>query len=163
MDVVDGTCPCGSAQAYAKCCGPFLSGQGHPATAVALMRSRYTAYARRDAAYLLRTWHPNTRPAALDFSGDGTEWAGLAILRREAGGPEDAQGTVEFAAAYRQGGKLRQMRENSRFVKESGEWLYLDGDILPETKPGRNDALFKPGRNGPCPCGSGKKYKKCCG
>jgi SEC-C motif-containing protein len=151
---MDGLCPCGSAQAFADCCGPFLSGEAHPATAVALMRSRYTAYGRRDAAYLLRTWHLSTRPEALDFSQDDTVWVGLTIISQTGGGPDDEQGEVEFSAAYRQGGVLRRLRENSRFIKASGVWLYVDGAILPDAKPGRND---------PCPCGSGKKYKKCCG
>lgn len=146
-------CPCGSQQAYAKCCGPFLSGQVRPGTALALMRSRYTAYCLKDAAYLLETWHPSTRPAALGFAGDATEWAGLAILGCEAGLPGDGKGRVEFIARYRRDGQLGRLRENSRFVKEAGEWLYLDGIIQPESKPGRNDL---------CPCGSGKKYKKCC-
>jgi len=118
------------------------------------MRSRYTAYCLRDVAYLLKTWHPRSRPASLDFSGDGTEWSGLAILRQEDGGTADLIGLVEFSATYRQGGKMRRLRETSRFANEAGEWLYVDGDIHPEAKPGRND---------PCPCGSGKKHKKCCG
>jgi SEC-C motif-containing protein len=151
---MDEACPCGSAQALADCCGPFLSGAGRPATAAALMRSRYTAYCRRDAAYLLKTWHPDTRPATLDFSQDTTIWAGLNIVRQLGGGPEDSLGEVAFSAAYRQDGAARRMRENSRFAKVAGEWLYLDGAILPESKPGRND---------PCICGSGKKSKKCCG
>jgi len=118
------------------------------------MRSRYTAYCLRDAAYLLKTWHPRTRPAALDFNGDDTEWTGLDILRQAAGGAGDTEGVVEFAASYRQGGKARRLHETSRFLREDGEWLYVDGDIHAEAKPGRNE---------PCPCGSGKKFKKCCG
>ena len=147
-------CPCGSARRFADCCGPFLSGASRQATALSLMRSRYTAYCLREAAYLLKTWHPRTRPETLDFSGDATEWTGLAIVRQDAGGAEAAQGVVEFVATYRQDGVLRRMHESSRFVKEDGAWIYLDGTVFPEPKPGRND---------PCPCGSGKKHKKCCG
>jgi len=147
-------CPCGSARRFADCCGPFLSGARRPDDALSLMRSRYTAYCLRDAAYLRDTWHPRTRPETLDFSGDTTAWAGLDIVRHEGGGAQASQGVVEFIAAYRQGGVSRRLRESSRFVKEAGVWLYLDGDVLAEPKPGRND---------PCPCGSGKKYKKCCG
>ena len=152
-----GACPCGSGQGYADCCGPYLSGAAQPPTALALMRSRYTAYARRDAAYLLASWHPDTRPAALDFSHDATEWAGLAIVRQEAGAAGDAEGVVEFVAACRQGGMTRRLRESSRFVKEAGVWLYWDGILAPDVP------AAKPGRNDPCPCGSGQKYKKCCG
>ena len=147
-------CPCGSAQDFAECCGPFLSGLARPASAVELMRSRYAAYCRRDGAYLLKTWHPRTRPAGLDFSGDDTEWTGLAILGHEAGEAGDVEGVVEFAATYLQDGSRRRLHETSRFIREAGEWLYVDGDIHPGAKPGRND---------PCPCGSGKKFKKCCG
>jgi SEC-C motif-containing protein len=147
-------CPCGSGLGFTECCGGILAGSVLPATAAALMRSRYTAYALSDAAYLLKSWHPQTRPAALDFSGDDSEWLGLTLLRVEAGGADDSEGLVEFVAAYRTDGKIRQLREISRFVKQVGRWFYLSGDILPEPKLGRND---------PCPCGSGKKLKKCCG
>ena len=149
-----GICPCGSGLAFAECCGPFLSGAARPASAVALMRSRYAAFCLRDSGYLLKTWHADARPAGLDFSGDDTEWAGLAILRHEAGEAGDTEGIVEFAASHRRGGKMGRLHETSRFVREAGEWRYVDGDIHPEAKPGRND---------PCPCGSGKKFKKCCG
>ncbi len=118
------------------------------------MRSRYTGYVLKDADYLLKTWHPRTRPRGLDFTGDETEWEKLAILGHDAGSPEDKQGWVEFVAAYLQEGVTHRLRERSRFLKEKGEWLYLDGEVKSETRPGRND---------PCPCGSGKKYKKCCG
>lgn len=151
---MDTLCYCGSAMPFRDCCGPLLSGKHRAATAVALMRSRYTAYCQHDPTYLLKTWHPDRHPAALDFSGDATEWIGLTIVRQEAGGPNDKQGTVEFVAAYRQDGQLRQLHESSRFVRETDEWLYWDGILFTEPKLGRND---------PCPCGSGKKYKKCCG
>lgn len=147
-------CRCGSAKALADCCGPFLAGAAIPQSAVALMRSRYTAFCVKDAAYLLKTWHSRSRPAGLDFSGDDTEWTGLAILRHEGGEAGDTEGRVEFAATYRQHGKTRRLHETSHFIRAAGEWRYVDGAIHPEAKPGRND---------PCPCGSGKKFKKCCG
>jgi len=117
------------------------------------MRSRYSAYVLKRSDYLAATWHPSTRPASLDVSADDTQWQRLEIVATEKGGSGDNDGVVEFAAYY-QGGQLH---ERSRFLKEEGKWLYVDGDILPpvtETKAGRND---------PCPCGSGKKFKKCCG
>jgi SEC-C motif-containing protein len=125
-----GPCPCGSARPYGDCCGPLLAGRP-AATAQDLMRSRYTAYGLKDAAYLLATWHPRTRPKALDFDGDATEWLGLAILRQAGGGAADSEGLVEFAATCRQGGAVRRLRESSRFVKEGGAWLYLDGALRP--------------------------------
>jgi len=118
------------------------------------MRSRYTAYYLRNGVYLLKTWHQSTRPIELDFRDDDTEWVDLEIVRHEAGGVDDAEGIVEFIAIYRQGGVLLRFRECSRFLKESGEWFYLDGIVRNEPNPGRND---------PCWCGSGRKYKKCCG
>jgi SEC-C motif-containing protein len=144
-------CPCGSGLAFDACCGPLLAGDSLATSPVALMRSRYTAYSLQDAAYLLKTWHPDHRPAVLDFTGDTTEWRGLTIIHTETNG---AAGIVEFSAVYRQSGTLQQLHERSRFIQQAGAWLYQDGILFPTTKPGRND---------PCPCGSGKKYKKCCG
>ena len=126
-----GACPCGSLRPYAVCCGPLLSGERWAATAEALMRSRYTAFAVGDEGYLLRTWHPRTRPD--DVSLDrGTRWTGLSVLRCDAGGVEDSQGVVEFVATWRDGsatgGSGGELHEVSRFVRRAGRWLYLDGD-----------------------------------
>lgn len=118
------SCPCGENARYAACCGRFLEEGLVPETAEALMRSRYTAYVRGRADYLLQTWHPATRPAALDLDGDATRWLGLKILRVAAGGVEDAQGIVEFVARYKVGGKAYRLHEFSRFVREAGRWLY---------------------------------------
>ncbi len=82
------------------------------------MRSRYTAYVLRDAAYLQASWHPSTRPAQLAFG--ETIWLGL-IVRRVAGT------TVSFTARYQEGGQRQQLRERSTFVEEGGRWFYLDG------------------------------------
>jgi SEC-C motif domain protein len=84
------------------------------------MRSRFSAYARGDAAYVLRTWHPSTRPRNLDLA-DSPRWTRLEILDRTGGALFDAEGTVRFNAHYVDG----VMRENSRFVREGGEWLYV--------------------------------------
>ena len=123
-------CPCESGRPFAACCAPYLKGEKSAPTAEALMRSRYCAYTRRDAAYLRRTWHPSTRPAALDLEQDaGLRWLGLKILGRTQGGTEDGEGTVEFVARYKVGGKAGRLCENSRFVREEGLWYYLDGEI----------------------------------
>lgn len=128
-------------------------GEFMASSAEELMRSRYSAYVLKHSDYLTATWHSSTRPASLDISGDDIPWQRLVILSIEKGGSDDNEGVVEFAADYRGG----QLHERSRFVKEKGRWFYLDGDILsPFT-------AAKIGRNDPCPCGSGKKYKKCCG
>lgn len=118
-------CPCGSGDTFAACCGPLLAGAPAP-TAERLMRSRYTAFVREDAAHLLRTWHPSTRPSSLVFE-PGLEWRRLLIVDRVAGGPFDREGVVEFEAFWHQDGARGSLRERSRFVRGDGGWSYLDG------------------------------------
>ncbi len=132
-------CPCGLGQSYPTCCGAYLDHGQPPATAEALMRSRYSAYVLGREDYLLRTWHESTRPGTLDLSGDaGTvNWLGLKIVRTEASGPDDARGVVEFVARYKIGGKAHRLHETSRFVREDGQWFYLDGTLHAAAKPGR--------------------------
>lgn len=125
------------------------------------MRSRYTAYVLRNEDYLLSTWDPATRPDSLSLSQDRTEWIGLRILDRSAGGEEDTEGRVRFVASFRSNGAERELREDSRFRREDGRWLYIDGETA--TRGVSAVAPAKAGRNDPCPCGSGKKYKRCCG
>jgi SEC-C motif domain protein len=100
-----------------------------PTTAEALMRSRFEAFARGDAAHLLATWHPTTRPAALDLD-DGLEWRALQIVDTVAGGPDDDDGVVEFRASYRSPEGAGLLHERSRFTRVDGRWVYVDGDIL---------------------------------
>ncbi len=92
------------------------------------MRSRYTAFVRRDAAHLRRTWHPSTRPSELELETD-LQWRRLLILSREGGGPFDTEGAVEFEAHWRQGAARGRLHERSRFVREQRRWLYVDGDV----------------------------------
>lgn len=146
-------CPCGSGLEYGECCAPLHRGEHNAATAEALMRSRYSAFVLKLPDYLSATWHPSTRPDDLDLSGDDTQWQRLRIIATEAGWAGDDVGMVEFIA-YHEGGQLH---ERSRFVRQEGRWFYVDGEISPPVKQG------KAGRNDPCPCGSGKKFKKCCG
>lgn len=97
------------------------------------MRSRYSAYVLAREDYLLRTWHPSTRPQSLDFdNAEMINWLGLKIIRTEAGGPDDEQGVVEFVARYKMGGKAHRMVEISRFVRENGHWFYLEGTLPPK-------------------------------
>lgn len=113
---------------FGECCGPVLRGARPAATAEALMRSRYTAFAEGDAGYLLRSWHPRTRPAELALDPD-TRWRFLEVLRTERGGPFDDTGVVEFEAHYRSGGERGSLHEVSRFARVEGAWVYLDGTI----------------------------------
>ena len=99
-----------------------------PRTAGALMRSRFAAFRDGDADWLLASWHPSTRPAALDLS-DNPRWRGLQIVDTEAGGPEDEEGVVEFRAGYVDRNGHGVLHERSRFVRVDGRWMYLDGDI----------------------------------
>ncbi|MBX6357914.1 MAG: preprotein translocase [Micromonosporaceae bacterium] len=89
------------------------------------MRSRYSAFAVEDEAYLLRTWHPATRPARVEFE-RGLRWTGLEIEAFTGGSPIHTDGTVTFRARYAYRGRPGEMRERSRFVRHEGAWVYLD-------------------------------------
>ncbi|AZQ33662.1 hypothetical protein EJ357_09470 [Streptomyces cyaneochromogenes] len=118
-------CPCGLPQSYDDCCGRYHSEASAAApTAEALMRSRYSAFVKGDAAYLMRTWHPRTRPARLDLD-PGMRWTGLEILDTDDGSAFHSTGTVTFRASYR-GGSLH---ERSRFERVDGAWVYVDGEF----------------------------------
>ncbi|MFV8816594.1 YchJ family protein [Haliea sp. E17] len=123
----DASCPCGSGQDFADCCGPRLAGDAPAVTAEQLMRSRYTAFARGEADYLLATWHPETRPSRVRLD-PAQRWIGLRILHTDAGGENDESGTVEFVARFKTGGSGYRLQELSRFEKIDGRWYYRDGD-----------------------------------
>ncbi|MEV7804232.1 YchJ family metal-binding protein [Microbispora sp. NPDC088329] len=117
-------CPCGLPVGYGECCGRFHAGQAAP-TAEALMRSRFCAFAVEDESYLLRTWHPATRPPRVEFE-QGMRWTGLEIEAVTGGSPIHTDGTVTFRARYAYRGQPGEMRERSRFVRHEGAWVYLD-------------------------------------
>jgi len=117
-------CPCGSNIAYDICCQPYHHGLVAP-TAEALMRSRYSAYVLQLEEYLLRTWHPNTRPDHLGLERDTqTKWSGLSVKRHEVTGSNSA--IVEFIAHYKVDGKAEKLHETSRFLQIKHEWFYVD-------------------------------------
>ncbi|HEY8720655.1 YchJ family protein [Pengzhenrongella sp.] len=118
-------CPCQSGQVYAECCEPFHRGAARAATAELLMRSRFSAYAVGDVGYVRRSWHATTRPPDLVLD-DDVRWYRLEVLGSSRGGVFDTEGTVEFRAHYRANGARGSQHEVSRFVREGGEWLYLD-------------------------------------
>lgn len=119
-----------------------------------LMRSRYTAYVLGDSDYLSQTWQAQQRPADMRLD-PGLKWLRLDILGGDQG--EDVA-SVEFEARFLNQGRVEALHESSRFVREQGRWLYTTGDMLASTfEP------WKPGRNEACPCGSGRKFKRCCG
>lgn len=122
-------CPCGSAKHYENCCGRYLNQGGTAATAENLMRSRYSAYTLQREDYLLTTWHPDTRPTSLELTGQpAQQWIGLTIKRHEQTAANRA--IVEFVARYKINGRAYRLHEVSRFVREDGVWLYVDGNIL---------------------------------
>lgn len=124
-----GACPCGTGSRYAECCGPLLSGKAKAGTAEALMRSRYSAFAVGDAAYLLRTWHPRTRPAELDLTG-GPRWTGLEITAATGGSALHATGSVAFRAHYSDADGTGVQTETSAFERIEGAWCYV-GPVEP--------------------------------
>ncbi|MFH8983050.1 YchJ family protein [Streptomyces varsoviensis] len=122
-------CPCGLDSPYGDCCGALHGGRREAATAERLMRSRYTAFVVRDAAYLLRSWHPSTRPTGLDFDPD-QRWTRLDVLATTGGSAFHTEGTVEFRAHFTVRGRADAQHEDSRFVRDEGRWVYL-GPVPP--------------------------------
>ena len=148
-------CPCNSQLPYSECCEPYLLGNKNAPTAQALMRSRYCAFVSHNADYLIKTWHPSCRVESLrdelNAGFPNTQWLGLNVISSQET-PNDNQAYVEFSACFIEinTDDKQYLHERSRFIKMDDSWFYIDG-----IKP-------KVGRNDPCPCGSGRKYKKCC-
>ncbi len=120
-------CPCGSGERFDGCCAPVLRGSQAP-SAERLMRSRYTAFVVGDERHLFATWHPGTRPESLDLD-PSMRWTGLEVIDVVDGGVDDSRGVVEFRAHWRERGVTGMLAERSRFVRQSGRWWYLDGEV----------------------------------
>lgn len=119
------------------------------------MRSRYTAYVLGKEDYLLTTWDPSTRPDSLSLQENQVKWLKLTIHSAMRDIPADCDmGEVDFSAEFLDQDQLCTLRETSRFMRHTGLWYYVDGSCRISRE--------KVGRNGPCPCGSGKKFKRCC-
>ena len=158
-------CPCGSGRVLSSCCDPYIAGKALAPTAEALMRARYTSYATGRIDFIEKTHAPESRA---DFDRKASEkwakesqWKGLRILATKGGAETDAEGVVSFVAAFAQGGQDYQHHEIATFRKDKGAWVFVDG------KSPKPDTFVKSGpevgRNDPCHCGSGKKFKKCHG
>lgn len=153
-------CPCGLNRSYETCCGRFINGEAQPATPEELMRSRYTAYTQANVDYIARTMKP---PAADRFEADdAADWArSITWLKLEVLQTSEDQNTghVEFIAHFLAENRKHVLHELSEFHLIDGQWFYIDGKAPRKQSFTNNKQL---GRNDPCSCGSGKKFKKCC-
>ena len=158
-------CPCGSSADLTQCCLPLIQGKRSPATAAELLRARYTAFALGEVDYIIDTHHSRTRGELkreeIEDWSKSSKWLGLEIVKTEAGEAKDEKGAILFCARYEADGKAQEHWEQSIFEKEGGQWRFLDAHGVKQGPYRREEP--KTGRNDPCPCGSGKKYKKCCG
>jgi SEC-C motif-containing protein len=158
-------CYCGSGSEFSDCCEPILDGVRSAQSAEALMRARYSAFAVNQAEFLHQSLHPDHRAdhdlAATRRWAEQSKWLGLEVVETQAGSQNDDEGKVEFIATYKEDGVIRHHREISSFKKVDGVWYFVDGQLVKPKTEVRDQP--KIGRNEPCPCGSGKKYKKCCG
>jgi SEC-C motif-containing protein len=155
----DTLCRCGSAKPFAQCCKPFLGKLATANTAEQLMRSRFTAFCLHKFKYLIDTLHPSKHQpndlAELETSSHKTSWVKLTLQHTQQGLETDNQGSVEFSAIFNENRRFFELRETSSFIKENGQWFYLDGS------PRVIAIDFKLKRNQPCWCFSGKKFKHC--
>lgn len=156
-------CPCASGREYSQCCEPLILGHKPAETAEQLMRARYSAHVKVEIDFLFASTHPDHREG-YDHQGTRTwaeqsTWHGLEIQKINAGGMEDSKGDVEFIARFRDKNGLRTHHERAQFERKGGQWFFTRGDML-KSQP---ITVSKLGRNDPCLCGSGLKYKKCCG
>ncbi|TDO96956.1 YchJ family protein [Marinomonas balearica] len=161
-------CPCGTGSPYEMCCGMYHHNPGTAPTAEALMRSRYSAFALQNFDYIAATQKLESDPeqSATDVqeSNETTQWIKLKINETESGLEKDKSGMVSFTAHFKEGKHIGRLSERSLFKKVKNVWYYVSGEhevqgntphVLPQE--------MKLGRNDPCHCGSGKKFKKCCG
>ena len=152
-------CPCGTNINYDNCCARFHRGDARTETAEQLMRSRYSAWALGLIDYIIATTWPkqqhHLQRKTLKAWADATEWRQLEIIDIDKGQVDNTTGEVEFRATCRlkASGEINVHQERSSFIREAGQWFFIDPASATNIKPGRND---------PCLCGSGKKYKKCC-
>ncbi|NVJ50173.1 MAG: SEC-C domain-containing protein [Gammaproteobacteria bacterium] len=153
------SCYCDQNLPFEQCCAPFIRGEQNAPSAVALMRSRYSAYCVAAGDYLYNTYHSTRRadlsPGLLAATAREQRWIRLEIQSTQAVAADSAE--VEFKAFQLEGDYLLCLHERSTFYREDGQWRYHSGVIY------QQDAVpVKIGRNDACPCHSGKKYKRCC-
>jgi SEC-C motif-containing protein len=144
---------------------PAIRDGREPDTAEALMRARYTAFTLGEVDFIVESHDEATRDQVdrdeIEQWSTTSDWHGLDILETEAGQPGDDEGMVAFSAQYTLSGTTYDHRERASFVRRGGAWKFHDAQPY-KSEPIRRDEP-KVGRNEPCPCGSGKKYKRCHG
>lgn len=165
-------CPCGTGFLFNDCCELLIRDVCYADTAEDLMRSRYTAFAKGEWGYLEKTRNPCEREEGINrnksLQHKDILWTKLEILDVRKGGAFDEEGDVSFVAYYAENGEEKILRESSKFIKENGRWYYSErrSKVAPSTSVDSHPFVryrSKVGRNSLCPCGSNKKFKKCCG
>ena len=156
-------CPCCSGKLYSECCEPIIKGTRKAESPEEVMRARYSAYAKAEIDYLVESTEPTQRKdldkqEMRDWA-ERSKWLGLEIISAPA--PEGTKGEVEFIARYEDHDTPLEHHELAEFRKVDGDWFFYDGKLVKQKPYIRTSAKIE--RNAPCPCGSGKKYKKCCG
>lgn len=158
-------CPCGTEQEFSDCCEPYIQGKQKAETAERLLRSRYSAFTQMEMDYVLNTHDPKTRHEA-DMEAnknwaESVDWMGLDVVGITGGGKKDQEAYIEFKAYYEDDEGEQEHHELSEFRKYNGKWYFVKAQHPHSETYVREEP--KIGRNDPCVCGSGKKYKKCCG
>jgi SEC-C motif-containing protein len=157
-------CYCGSGKELAACCGPIIRGQAQAGTPEELMRARFSAHCLREYPFLVESTHPDHREGVnekdIEEWARHVDWTRLEVHSATPGESED-RGEVAFTAHFNIKDVPQELREDASFARVDGQWFYVDGHVYGQA-PYVRDAP-RVGRNAPCPCGSGKKFKKCCG
>ena len=158
-------CECGLEGTTKTCCLPIIKGEKDAPTAEALMRARYTAYVEHEIDFLIGSLHPehehNVDRESTKQWAESAAWMGLDVLNVKDGSENDETGEVEFIAHFQIKEQDQAHHERATFAKHKGKWFFVDGQELQGQPVVRDTPRI--GRNEPCTCGSGKKYKKCCG
>ena len=150
-------CHCGQAKVFKDCCQPIIEGQVKASSPEKLMRSRYSAYCENQFDYILNTYAKSRKNTLsrqdIAQGSEQTCWLALDVMSTE----ENLENpSVTFKAYYSYDKQLMLLHEKSYFAQEKGDWVYVNGDIMPDS------GHLKYDRNAPCFCGSGKKFKRCC-
>lgn len=156
-------CPCGNETPYSNCCEPIISGKKPAETPEQLMRARYSAHVMVEIDFLIESIHPDHREGLGHKEtknwAENSEWYGLEIISTAGGGEKEKTGEVEFVVNFRDKQGRRSHHERAQFLRQRKKWFFTEGTMV-KAAPAIAEKI---GRNDPCPCGSGSKYKKCCG